>query len=522
LKFTRKDILSKSHHSPSLLLIFICAIIIRLYGLDLHGLWYDEVCSVYFAQKELAGVVTSEVTHPPLFNLLLHFWGEFFGFRPFSMRLLPAIFGIISIFTFYNILSLYFEENKRTLGLALFCLSPFQLYFSQEIRHYMLFQLLSLATILIFMKILRGGKLFHWVVLTILVILNLYTFYFSAFIVASLLIYVLLFKREILRSYVLIMVISLLVYVPWILFFIKNASFGNRGYVSQFILRFFNVFLTFSLGYSGVILDYYDKLDMLGTLKQNLLLLFIGGVSFGLPCILGIKNLLRDKNRQGLLFLLLFFVPLFVLALLFPVFPYLNERYLIFAAPLFLLFVTSGIGSLKRRGVKVLFTSVIIALEVFSLGNYFFNDKFGKEEWREAARYVEDRDGRDIILFHKIGISKPFLFYYKGDATLYGIPAENIYDENKNLVDIKKIVLSNGRIFRSETKRYSLAPGFGGSYPLLWELFDSSDEIFLVLAKNWDTKFKYKELLDSGLTRCGGRVFPKMNGIHVFKYRMER
>jgi hypothetical protein len=160
-------------------------------------------------------------------------------------------------------------------------------------------------------------------------------------------------------------------------------------------------------------------------------------------------------------------------------------------------------------------------LESYSIGNYFFNNNFGKEEWREVAKLIHDDKTYKIIIFHKPDIATPFSFYYRDDTEMYSIPENNIYDLNKNLIDLKKISITDGKPLSDKKIKFRIYNNINEPYPLFWDIFKGYGNIWFVLAKNWDTKFKYKELLDSGLILKQEIVFPKMNGILVYRFNIK-
>lgn len=268
---------SKEHQFNSYLRLSLIAAIalgtlLRFWHLELKPLWLDEVITVLFslglnyndipldvvfsleklpqifsfkklACSEIAANLATYSTHPPLFFCLLHSWLQmpFVGITyqglVWSVRSLPALFGIAAIAAVYWLNVIAFSRTAGIIAAALMAVSPFSVYLSQEARHYtlpILLITLSLAGLMQIQKDLLQQKLRYFVFLGWIVIncLGFYTHYFFilAFVaeVATLFAFVFSQRHIVSRRSVLAIILSILVmiasFMPWLLVMLHHFN----------------------------------------------------------------------------------------------------------------------------------------------------------------------------------------------------------------------------------------------------------------------------------------------------------
>ena len=96
-------------------------------------------------------------------------------------------------------------------------------------------------------------------------------------------------------------------------------------------------------------------------------------------------------------------------------------RYTIGASPAFYLLVAKGVSTLDTKRVLYPVLVAVMILSGLSLQSYYVTDV--KEQWREAAEFVEinSREG-DVIFNYQDWGHSPFNYYYKGDLPEIRIP----------------------------------------------------------------------------------------------------
>ena len=96
-----------------LILILVCGLCLRIYGLGTESLWADEGISVRTVTASFAEMkqVLSKAVHPPLHYLVLHGWTRLFGDSEFSVRFPSVLFSLVTVLMSYRIGSLLFDRD---------------------------------------------------------------------------------------------------------------------------------------------------------------------------------------------------------------------------------------------------------------------------------------------------------------------------------------------------------------------------------------------------------------------------
>jgi mannosyltransferase len=127
------------------LCILALALAIRLHALVEDGLWYDELLTVVRAYPSLRTAMVSmwrQSSHPPLYQAQLHFWMRF-GTSDFWIRLNPLMWNVLSLVSLYLLARRTISERVALLASLFLALSPFHVYYAQEVRMYPLMMFLG-------------------------------------------------------------------------------------------------------------------------------------------------------------------------------------------------------------------------------------------------------------------------------------------------------------------------------------------------------------------------------------------
>lgn len=143
---------------PSLVLIL--AFGLRLFRLGDANLWWDEALAVWAVRKGLLGVTlwTAGDVHPPLFFWFLWAWVQLVGESEFAMRLLSAAFGVLTVAVVYSLGSMLAGRVTGSLASLLTGLARFHVWWSQELRMYVLAGLLGALSLHCFLRWLRLNR----------------------------------------------------------------------------------------------------------------------------------------------------------------------------------------------------------------------------------------------------------------------------------------------------------------------------------------------------------------------------
>lgn len=184
-----------------ILAVILLAAGLRLYGLDRMSLWGDEACMVYLCQ-ESPGVIVEALASadrpdvdvaPPLYFLLLHGWMKILGTTIWAFRGFSVLFGVLTVFFIIKTAETLYSLNIALLAGLLAALNPFQIWYSQEGRMYTLASCLAAAALWSVAIIIRGRcKRAGWIGLIVSGVLLLYTQYYGALLLASLVLFLLI------------------------------------------------------------------------------------------------------------------------------------------------------------------------------------------------------------------------------------------------------------------------------------------------------------------------------------------
>lgn len=164
----------------ALLLILILGFILRIYQLDRHVFWIDEVYNILQAKRGYINIIREVGTPIPYFfiNLALYF-----GKSEFVLASPSLIFGVLTIFLIYKTGKLLFEEKIGIISAFLLSISPMSIVYSRRVEHYPYFIFFSLLTLPFFYKIIESRNKEYWFgAFVISTFLNLFTHAFSIFV----------------------------------------------------------------------------------------------------------------------------------------------------------------------------------------------------------------------------------------------------------------------------------------------------------------------------------------------------
>ena len=173
--------------------------------------------------------------NPPLYFILTHYWVQFVGHNPGSVRALTAIFSLLILpGVYFFVREMGWSQLTALLSTALFAVSPFQIQYAQEARFYSLFMLFVVLASAILLQALRSKKKWYWLLYAAIMIASAYTNAFTGFLLIGHGLYVLLiyglrrnfpylqFSIQI-RWFILTSLTIIFAYFPWVL-----NVFGSR------------------------------------------------------------------------------------------------------------------------------------------------------------------------------------------------------------------------------------------------------------------------------------------------------
>ncbi len=420
-----------------LFVILLAAFALRLYRLGVASLWYDETVSVLLAQKDLLALTrhTAGDIHPPLYYYLLHFWGRLAGWSEFSVAFLSLFCGIVLIALVYRVAREWFGTRVAMIAALLVALSPYNLWYSQEVRMYTLGALLGLASVYFFARLLTADRrpptaIRDFVGYVIVSALGLYTLYYFAF----------------------LLVFENLVALVWLF---RNSQFAIRNFefrISNYELRiwFSSQLAVLALYAPWLPIAFRQATDppvppwRSFTALPNVLLESFSALAFGqsvdplmvLPILVIVAGVIafafgRDRRPPttdhrslftvycSLSLLGYTLVPLLIIYALSLWKPLYHVRYIFTYSPVFYILLALGIQQISNLqsliSKRILLFTVYCSLftvSAYSAYNFWSNPHYAKDDLRGTAHYLAEhwRPG-DAILINAGYTYTAFLYY---------------------------------------------------------------------------------------------------------------
>jgi len=486
--------------APLLLLaILLLAFGLRFYRLDAQSLWNDEGTSVAVAQRDLATITRDAAhdIHPPLYYWLLSGWLRLLGRSEAAVRSLSALLGVVLVALTY-LLSRWL--GGRWLGLLaalLAAANPFQVYYSQEARMYVLLAVFATGTMLALVRLVERTSLPGFALLVLLEVAGLYTHYsFASVILAANLSYALWLVltrqrasgRQVWR-WTLSQITVLLLYLPWLPTALRQITTWPRPPAGLGAQAPWTAMLTETWRWL-VLGPTIETGQMVAPLLVAALAAALGALSLALAWV-G-RPTLRARWGGGLLVIWAGLPVLLMLALGLYREAYL--KFLLVASPPLLGLLACGLlsplparpgsappASSTRPGLWLLRLGQtaaalsILAASSLALQNYYTDPAYARDDYRSIAAYI-DAVGRpgDAVLLNAPGQQEVFNYYYRGDLPLVPLPSGRPLDPAATESALAALGQPGGRIFA-----------------LLWATGESDPERFI---EGWLDSHAYKAL----------------------------
>lgn len=397
--------------------ILIAGLLFRLHKLGARSIWFDEA-AINVAERYLAAFgpaleawsKSRGLTFP--YFALLSGWHKMAG-NEFILRLPSVLFGTAAILMMFAAGEFLFNRKTGLTAAFLLAISPFHIYYSQEVSPYSLVVLLSLTSLYLFTRYLKERSLRFLPLAAAVSIMAIYIHlsYILIFFAETLFILSCCRKESrLVRNWLIVDAAIFLSLIPMMLavgprLVEITARSAGLGWL-KLDISWINLLYTlknFSIGYNAVPVMYMPAV-----------LLF-----FGLCALAWIKS----KFRENIILLsaCLLSPVLAVYAVSHYAVCYV-DRYFIAGLPFYLLITAAGIMQIRKfRGI------IYIAVVVFSLAalrNYYadylpgeFIEHIGIEshkDFRGAAGYVISKMESNDGIFHTCeNTTLPFTYYFE-------------------------------------------------------------------------------------------------------------
>ena len=372
----------------TLLAITILGAVLRLYGLADESLRLDEgylyarITSSYYGtfvhwDTQWQGV---------LFALIEKIWCDVFGHSEFSLRFLPAVFGILTVPALYMLGRTLFSSSVGIIAGLLVAVNPCAIYFSQDARPYSLFLLLTIISTDFAIRSFRGESGTWRVLFALSAIAGLYVHPYGVFLLpfyaaVPFLLSAKPFPPAARRRYFKVLGWVVAAYVPMLLVF-AHTLFGKisgRLHDADFIPR-----ATLSL-----LADTLNKYFMSVSGAIIVELIVISGLILGFYRRKGSASL-RIPFALAVCFLL---IPWLASHVFTPIYFF---RYTIPALAAVLL-VLAWVLSTLQISLRVFLMLILLAVSAVVLADYY--TKVDKDPWRQTVALLRPRlKSGDVVI----------------------------------------------------------------------------------------------------------------------------
>jgi mannosyltransferase len=398
-----------NRYKSLLVVIMLLGFALRLYRLGADSLWYDETVSAFLAAEtvpELIGHTTRDI-HPPGYYLLLHFWTLAAGQTEFALTFFSVISGLLLIPLTYRLARYLTGQSIAIWAALLVTISPYHIWYAQEVRMYTLGALLGLWAAYCGLRALAAPKVFrYWSGYLFAAALGLYTLYYFAFLLLVINCFFVLYilrprlNGSALRSLVMVNSLVLLIYLPWLPIVWRQAT---EPPVPPWRT-------SASLSLWSTLLESWSVLAFGQSLEPApfwpILLLSLA---------LFILGLLYLTFQPSTFFFAYTFGPLLLIYLLSFVTPLYHVRYLFIYSPPFYIILAAGLAWLMARRwlwVSVVTASLLLATCFFSLYQYHVDPRYRADDYRAAVHFIQSHwQPGDVIMVNAGYVYPAFLYY---------------------------------------------------------------------------------------------------------------
>jgi len=506
------------------LLILLLGTSLRVYNLGTNSFWLDEA-EVILSANSLTEIIPALKANPLLpfktflYKTFVYYW-KIFGTSEFILRLSSVIFGIFSIWGIYFLGKLIFSEKAGVFSALVLAVSPFHIYYSQELRMYSIISFLGIASIYFLWRALKDNSNFFWLGYIVANVLNIYMQPIAFFtFVGEILFFIILIRRykHLFKKWVFSNSMIAIFLVPLSILLISGLKFlreDNLLFTHLFswisipsLKSILFTFKNFSIGYNV-------PLPTALIASIIFLSLFLYGA---------IKAV--NKKEGLILSLICLFLPIISIFLISRFRACYIDRFFIINSIFYYLVIGNGLSQMKTKYL-ISVTAILIFFFIYALKNYYNNylpeeimQHFGelpKRDWRQPAIYIISNFQKgDIILHTREHTLFPFEYYF-------GIRYKNLLEKTGNsfseqpsqlLVDFLKDrddILLKKFLLKDKSGRYI--------YRIINVSFENPQGIWLVYSW-WDKphsrQYRIIEWMDEHFIREKTKIFP---GTTLFRY----
>ncbi|GEM_PF-4604976 len=389
-------ILIRYRYHIFLLLVFIASFFIFTLNNMHEELWYDEILTLHYSHFDFATLISlvgsqGVEAHPPLYHIIIRLAGMITGWSIPVFRTLSALWSSLLVISAFVFVRKIFNFKTAAVSTVLLILNPVLTAYSQDIRMYTFAALLTFINVSSFYLILNGDKRIFWLPYCLTSAIGLYVHYFFIFAFFINFIYLIFHLingrqnlktyKNILAGYFMTNIASILLFLPWISFIMKQAKIMSAvSWLEKISLK--TIFNIFAYYFSTKFTADLNPLVPCQLTASFSLIIIIAGVYYSLK---------HDHSREKVIFLSICTTLPVVLSALISLmfFSIISYRYFIIYFPFFIILFGYSLSTVKN---KYLFYCVLSAMIIVNIPNIYsvYTVNFNGSA-NEMAGYVQSK-----------------------------------------------------------------------------------------------------------------------------------
>lgn len=440
-------------------LMVVCILILgtgmRLYRLGHQSLWTDEVLTFLSSKGTLSNVLFQTDINTnilPLYYVVVNAVLKV-GNQDALLRVPSVVFASFSILLLYFVAANWLGKTTGLICALLIAISPFHIWYSQEARPYSLLLFLGVLSIWFLQKLIHtpfGLKFKVGFIFTAAA-----TFYCHTIAIAfigAMGAYVLIaVTRRKWKSWIPVFGSIVLLVLPGIYkLIITPLNPAPEKPFSLFAVPYTIWSFTggFSLGPSLTEMHLPDRISyVISQLHVIIPVLSIFSTLFGF----GVFKLWKQEKTVCLISTFFFIFPLAfaVIGSIVTDNPF-NVRYAILSFLPFVVFLAMGINSLQNPWLFRGALGIVVLVSLISSYNYFFNDRYHKENYRAAIHFLETHAvSSDLIICSAPYTIRNLKYYFNGQGNLQliGYPNDTRYIKKPQIKSDLETIIGNRKRF---------------------------------------------------------------------------
>ena len=160
-------------------LLLLLSIWLRLQFIT-RDTFIDEAFSYFYSKKDILFIISGNDTHPPLYYLLLKPFSHWLGNDIIALRMTSIAIWILFAIALYSFVKQRFSRNTALYALIFATLSPTLIYYSTELRMYILLLFFLMLNLIAYFNLLDKPNAKTATIYTATCLLMLYTHLFAA------------------------------------------------------------------------------------------------------------------------------------------------------------------------------------------------------------------------------------------------------------------------------------------------------------------------------------------------------